>query len=126
MHVLGAVLDDAGGARVGLEEPAAAVVALDPRQVPLQRGCVEDRVVVGNPAEETEKLRALRGGEPVRHVTRIELPGAADPHGIDGRATRRHRSAPDGACQERDQGGSSSKGGARPLRHAGRLRWPRA
>ena len=62
-HVVGRHVDDARRARVRVEEPAPAVVALDPGEVALQHRLVVDRVVVDDAAEEAEELGARGRGE---------------------------------------------------------------
>jgi hypothetical protein len=78
---------------VRLEEPLAAVEALDAGEVALEDRRVEDLVVV-DPAEEAEELLGGGGGELVGDVVRIEPPRAPpDRDVVDGRASGGDRRA---------------------------------
>ncbi len=86
--------DDPTRARVRRVIPARPVVALDARQIPLEGRGVEDLVVVDDAAEDTEKLRALLGGELVLDVGLGDAVGAVDRNGVDGLLSGSDRRAP--------------------------------
>jgi hypothetical protein len=106
VDVLVARVDDAAGARVRLVIAARAIGALDALQIALEDVGVEELIVVDDPAEEPEELRAGRRRQLVRDVVLVERVVPFDRHRVDRGGALRDRCAPEGrrreeACHDR-------------------------
>ncbi len=73
---------------------ARAVVALDPREIALQRRAAEERVLVEHAAKQTEELGTRRRSQLVGDVGRVELTSPVEVDAVNGSAPVRNGRAP--------------------------------
>ena len=106
------------GTRVRSVVAVCSVVALDPRQVALERILIENLVVVYDATKEIEKLRARSRRELVRDVGWVELVGTPNCHIVDGGAPLRRLQTRNLADREEEQAQPERDSSRPPRRRA--------